>query len=154
VKPKSAGPITAQASSALKIRLTCSISAALKRSLGISKNNRFLLPCGIPFSYTVKVIDSGSPQKTGQGTVNLRWEPTCLSAEMRAELKRKRTEIERELWKDLGGTVSLSKVIEWVQAPELAPAFFVKDVTEIGTAGAKAWAEAGQIDDELTEPNC
>jgi hypothetical protein len=154
VKPKSAGPITAQASSALKIRLTCWISPAVKRSLGISKNNRFLSPCGIPFSYTVQVSDSSSPQKTGQDTLNLRWLPACRSAEGRAELKRKRTEIEHELWKDLGGTFSLSKVIEWVESPELAPAFFVKDVTEIGAAGAKAWAEAGQIDDELTEPNC
>lgn len=158
VKPKSAGPIIAQGSSALRIRLTCSISAALKRSLGIAKDNRFLSPCGIPFSYTVKVTDSGSPQKKGQDTVNLRWEPACLPAEMRGELKRERGEVERELWGELantyGGAFSLDNVIEYVEAPELAPALFVKDVAEIGGAAAKAWAKAGQIDDELTEPNC
>ena len=157
VLPKSAGPITVpapKASNSLRIRLTCWINPVVKRKLGISKDNPLLAPCGTPFTYTVQVSDSSSPQKTGQGKLNLRWEPTCRSAEDRADLKRKRTEIEYELWKDLGGTFSLSKVAEWVESPELAPAFFVKDVAEIGAAGAKAWAEAGQIDDELTQPAC
>ncbi len=157
VSPTSAGPITVPApgaSSSIRIRLTCWISPVVKRRLNISKDNPLLAPCGTLFTYTVQVTDSSSPQKTGQGTLNLHWEPACLSAEQRAELKRERAEIEYELWKDLGGTFSLGKVIEYVTSPELAPAFFVKDATEIGAAGANAWAKAGQIADRLTQPAC
>ncbi len=69
-----------------------------------------------------------------------------------------RAGLERELWADLrntvGGAFSLEKVIEYLEAPELAPALFLKDVAEVGAAGVKAFEEAGRIDDQLSEPNC
>jgi len=134
--------------------MTCKLPRARRRRLG-----RSLQECGIPLSYSVDVRDSSRPKpKTGHAEISLRWEPTCLSAQGRKELKQKRSEIERELWAELrntvGGAFSLEKVIEYVEAPELAPALFLKDVAEVGAAGVKAFEEAGRIDDQLTEPNC
>jgi hypothetical protein len=137
--------------------MTCKLPKVIRRRL--SKTNRSMFDCGIPLTYTVDVRDSSRPKpKTGQGEIGLRWEPVCLPADTRTELKQKRRELERELWAELvktfGGAFSLEKVIEWVEAPELAPAFFLKDVSEVGAAGVKAFEEAGRIDDQLTEPSC
>lgn len=149
-QPAGAGPIRAQASSALQITMTCRLPRRQRRSLP---------DCGFPLTYRVDVRDSSVPKpKTGQAEIGLRWLPACLSAQARKELKQKRSEIERELWTELrntvGGAFSLEKVIEYLEAPELAPALFLKDAAEVGAAGVKAFEEAGRIDDQLSEPNC
>lgn len=153
-QPRRAGTIRAPASSALQITMTCRLPKAGRRRL-----TRSLQDCGFPLTYRVDVKDSSVPKpKTRQAEIGLRWEPACLSATDRKKLKEQRAGLERELWADLrntvGGAFSLEKVIEYLEAPELAPALFLKDVAEVGAAGVKAFEQAGRIDDQLSEPNC
>ena len=95
-----------------------------------------------------------SRQKLGSAVLHVHWTPECLPEEERAKKREERKKIESGLYFELGKTWVLSKMAEYVVAPELAPALCVKHIAEVGGAAAKAWNEARTLDDQLAAPNC
>jgi hypothetical protein len=118
-----------------------------------------LTPCWGKVVYQVSVRDSSRPKaKTGSAKLEFYWAPDCISPELRKEAKREREQIANELYKELAEHYGLSwileRVIEYVAAPELAPALFVVDLTAIGGTATKQWQRAEQLEGLLSQPNC
>jgi hypothetical protein len=96
--------------------------------------------------------------KKGWAYLRLQWAPECITDEQRKELRKERTGLERELWRELlktkGTSWLLERVVEFVGAPELATPLFYKDLAEVGEAAGKTFQKAVEIDEMLSEPSC
>lgn len=158
VLPESAGPQTRQSTATQEIKLTCSIPRALRRRLSISPRNPTLTPCRGSVRYTVDVTDSGPGPKTGSATINLYWDPKCISSDIRRALERKRHQIADEIHQDLLtkgfkaiGTRGIEGLLE---AETLGPYLLAHELAEAVLDYAKLQQEYDRLTNELSEPNC
>jgi hypothetical protein len=90
--------------------------------------------------------------------VKFYWERDCLSKSVREEYKKERNAIAENLAKQLAADRVapdvLEHVLEYVAEGEFAPAFFLKDLTEIGIKAADAFKRAEFLDQQLSQPDC
>ncbi len=158
VSPESAGPQTRQSTATQEIKLTCSVPRALRQRLSISPRNPTLTPCRGSVRYRVDVTDSGPGPKTGSATVNLYWDPKCISSDIRRALEQKRDQIAEEIHQDLltkGFKAIGTKGIETLLAAEtLGPYLLAHELAEDVLDYAKLQQEYDRLTNDLSEPNC
>ena len=147
--------------SLLPVVLTCRVSDHVKKQYGVSAKSRFMTPCWGPVTYRVDVKDTPkgqAPLMTGKATVYLHWAPECLPDDLRKDYLKERSALEQELHKELlqkfGESLGIEAIVEYVGLGEFAPAFFLKDVAELGIQAEKQFQRATDLAELLSEPPC